>query len=33
MSFKTDLANQDCNIVGFQQVNNPMKYELIILFI
>jgi hypothetical protein len=33
MSFKRDLADQDCNIVCFQQVNNPIKYELMILFI
>lgn len=30
---KSDLAYQDCNIVGFQQVNNPIKYELMIWFI
>ncbi len=30
MSFKRVLADQDCNIVGFQQVNNPIKYELMV---
>ncbi len=30
MLFKRDLADQDCKIVGFQQVDNPTKYELMI---